>query len=233
MMRITKTLQLALLLVLVTGQALAADDVKISSLPADDLNFSDCPSDAFTLSSLNAHALDQPLTQAAIAQIKRSGALLVSNLSSAKTSSQMKILRQQLGAHWKLQLSRIENGFQSAMLFRPTKFQAVGTFNQSSGTSSNVWVILAQANGQSLALISTIHGPYSSNLLVQQKTAAQRHQVILAGQLPPLKLVHHYQYQQQKSKLSLLSRGLTVCATDEFPLAHNHYLQWLSITFGS
>lgn len=232
-MRIIRILQPALLLILLTGQTLAADNVKISSLAADDFNFSDCPIDAFTLSSLNAKALNQPLPQSAIEQIKRSGALLVSNLSYTKASSRMKALSQKLGAHWQLKLSRIENGFQSAMLFKPAKFHPLGTFNQSSGASPKVWVILAQANGQSLVLISTIHGQYDSNLLSAQKTAAQRHQVLLTGQLPTLQLAHSYQYQQQTPKLSILSRGLKVCATDKLSMNHHYYLQWLSITFNS
>ncbi|MFM2477601.1 hypothetical protein [Celerinatantimonas sp. MCCC 1A17872] len=231
-MRINKILQLTFLLALFTVQAKAAESVKISSLSADDLNFTDCPTDAFTLASLNAKALNQPLPKAAMAQIKRSGALLVTNLNSKKAPAQTKDLLQQLGANWQLKLSRVVNGFQSALFFRPSELKTLGTFNQAAGFEQKVWVILAQANGQSLTLVSTIHGPYQRDLLAKQTTLIQRHQAILSGDLPKLTLMHHYQYQQQTPEQSLLSRGLNSCASSQIALAKGSYLQWLSISFG-
>ncbi|MFM2486579.1 hypothetical protein [Celerinatantimonas yamalensis] len=210
----------------------ASDDVKTLGLSPNDLQFDDCPSDALTLSLLQAKSLKAHFSSQVTDRLKHSNALIITHLNAHQAQAQLQALQEKLNiTPWPHKFSRPVHGYVSALIWQSPQFNALGAFNQSSGKDPDVWVVLAQGNGQSITLVTTITGHYSPQLLLKQNILKERQQVILAGQLSQ-KIIKGtgYQRQQSQSNESLFSRGLPICASGHIPLANHQSLLWLNIT---
>lgn len=216
------------------SQSVFADStIQATGLSFGDLTFDDCPTNALQISSLSIDkTIPNKLSKNIRQTLNQSAAIiLLSPLHKTQLTTQLNHLKKLLNSNWQNKLSRPNHQHISALLWKSSKFDALGSFNQAAHHQPPLWVILGQGKGLSMALVTTITPHDPTQALSQQPTLITRKQVIFAGQLSRQdKLPNDYQIQQHNLQQTLASRGIKVCASGKQAIHNGSSLLWLKLT---
>ncbi|CAG9000074.1 MAG: hypothetical protein CENE_02063 [Candidatus Celerinatantimonas neptuna] len=233
-MKSTSLLLMLFASLLCLSQTVFADStIQATGLSLGDLTFDDCPTNVLQISSLSiTKSLPQKLPETVQQTLEKSDAIiLLSPFHKSQLNAQLNHLKKQLNSHWQNKFSRPAHQRISALLWKTSKFDAVGSFNQAASHQPPLWVILGQGKGMSMALVTTITPHDPKQALSRQPTLITRKQVIFAGQLSKQdKLPNGYQIQQGDMYQTLASRGFKVCASGRQSISHSNSLLWVKLS---